>query len=116
MENEAGSGMHINMSCSDESKLPNAIAGILAHIEEITYYLNHTEQSYNRLGEFKAPKYICWGYGNRSALIRVPASKSIKRIEIRSGDPECNPYIGMHPFRHAMRHSLPTKSYIIHFS
>lgn len=93
LENEAGSGMHINISCSDESKLPNAIAGILAHIEEITYYLNHSEQSYNRLGEFKAPKYICWGYGNRSVLIRVPASKSIKRIEIRSGDPECNPYI-----------------------
>ncbi len=89
----AGSGMHINISCSDESKLPNAVAGIISHIEEITYYLNHTENSYNRLGEFKAPKYICWGNGNRSALIRVPASKSMKRIEIRSGDPECNPYV-----------------------
>jgi len=93
LKNQAGSGMHINLSCSDESKLPNVLAGIMAHIEEITYYLNHTEASYDRLGEFKAPKYICWGHQNRSALVRVPASKEIKRIEIRSGDPECNPYL-----------------------
>lgn len=101
LENQAGSGMHINLSCSDEAKLPSALAGILKHISEITYYLNHTEESYNRLGCFKAPKYVCWGNGNRSALIRVPASKSIKRIEIRSGDPECNPYIVISLLIHA---------------
>ena len=101
LENEAGSGMHINFSCSDESKLPNALAGILKHISEITYYLNHTENSYNRLGNFKAPKYICWGNGNRSALIRVPASKAMNRIEVRSGDPECNPYVVISLLIHA---------------
>lgn len=101
LADQAGSGMHINISCSDESKLPSALAGILKHIEEITFYLNHTEDSYNRLGSFKAPKYICWGHGNRSSLIRVPASKSVKRIEIRSADPECNPYVAISLLIHA---------------
>lgn len=93
LEGQAGSGFHINVSLSDESKMPNAIAGILKHAEELTYFLNTTEESYNRLGEFKAPKYICWGNQNRSTMIRVPATKKIKRLEIRSADPECNPYI-----------------------
>lgn len=101
LENQAGSGMHINLSCSDSSKLPNIIAGILNHIEEITYYLNPTENSYNRLGECKAPKYICWGEQNRSALIRVPSTKQESRIEIRSSDPECNPYIAYTLLIHA---------------
>lgn len=93
LEGQAGSGFHINISLSDESKMPNAIAGILKHAEELTYFLNTTEESYNRLGECKAPKYICWGNQNRSTMIRVPATKKIKRLEIRSADPECNPYI-----------------------
>lgn len=93
LEGQAGSGFHINVSLSDESKMPNAIAGILKHAEELTYFLNTTEESYNRLGECKAPKYICWGNQNRSTMIRVPATKRIKRLEIRSADPECNPYI-----------------------
>lgn len=92
IQNQAGSGMHINFSLSDSSKLKNALAGILAHIAEITYYLNPTENSYKRLGEQKAPKFICWGQENRSTLIRIPATKEDKRLEIRSSDPECNPY------------------------
>lgn len=93
LEGQAGSGFHINVSLSDESKMPNAIAGILKHAEELTYFLNTTEESYNRLGECKAPKYICWGNQNRSTMIRVPATKKNKRLEIRSADPECNPYL-----------------------
>ena len=93
LQNEAGSGMHINFSISDSSKLPNALAGIMKHIAEITYYLNPTENSYNRLGERKAPKYISWGKENRSTLIRVPATKDDMRLELRSSDPECNPYL-----------------------
>lgn len=96
-----GSGMHINISCSDSAKNENIIAGILRHIAEITYYLNPTENSYNRLGELKAPKYICWGKENRSAILRVPASKEKPRIEIRSGDPSCNPYIAFTLLIHA---------------
>ena len=93
LENEAGSGFHINVSSSDQSKIPNIIAGILKHAEELTYYLNSTENSYNRLGECKAPKYICWGNQNRSTMIRVPATKKTARLELRSADPECNPYL-----------------------
>lgn len=98
---KAGSGMHINISCTDDSKMNNVLAGILKHIEEITYYLNPVENSYDRLGECKAPKYICWGKQNRSALIRVPAYKIMPRIEIRSSDPECNPYLAFSLLIHA---------------
>ena len=93
LEDLPGSGLHINISCQQKEKMPNIIAGILHRIEEITYFLNPVENSYDRLGECKAPKYICWGEENRSALIRLPASKLGKRLEIRSSDPECNPYI-----------------------
>lgn len=94
-----GSGMHINISYKNLRKedkvdyLPYMLGGILNHIEEMTYYLNPLEESYERLGEFKAPKYVCWGKENRSALVRVPSSKHDVRFEIRSSDPSCNPYL-----------------------
>ncbi len=94
-----GSGMHINISCFHEKDgdtteyMRYTLAGILSHIEEITLFLNPTENSYKRLGECKAPKYISWDYGNRSQLIRIPATKEEKRIELRSPDPEVNSYI-----------------------
>lgn len=96
-----GSGMHINISCNDTGKNEQILAGILSHIEEITYFLNPTENSYNRLGEAKAPRFICWGNENRSALIRVPASRDKTRLEIRSPDPSCNPYIAFTLLIHA---------------
>ncbi len=95
---KAGSGMHINVSCrslkpgNKTDYMPFILGGLLKHIEEITYYLNPTENSYERLGECKAPKFICWGKENRSALIRLPSSKEA-RFEIRSPDPGCNPYL-----------------------
>ena len=98
---KAGSGMHINISCSDSSKNGQILAGILKHIEEITYFLNPTEDSYNRLGELKAPKFICWGNENRSALIRVTTGKNKTRLEIRSPDPGCNQYIAFTLLIHA---------------
>lgn len=100
LQDKSGSGMHINISCSDNSKTENILAGILKHIEEITYFLNPTENSYQRLGESKAPKFICWGRENRSALLRIPSDKT-PRIEIRSPDPTCNPYIAFTLLIHA---------------
>ena len=100
IQDKPGCGMHINISCSDSSKTENIMAGILKHIEEITYYLNPTENSYQRLGESKAPKFICWGRENRTALLRIPADKN-PRIEIRSPDPTCNPYIAFTLLIHA---------------
>ena len=101
ISDKPGNGMHINLSyvCSDGSQdsslLPFILGGILKHIEEITYYLNPTQRSYARLGSSKAPKYIAWGQGNRSALIRLPSGKTSWRLELRSPDPLCNPYIAL---------------------
>ena len=95
IQDKAGSGFHINISCSDVSKKQNVLAGILKHAQELTYYMNCTEASYDRLGSCKAPKYIAWGRENRSTFIRVPAitSDDASRMEIRTPDSECNPYI-----------------------
>jgi glutamine synthetase len=116
-----GSGMHTHMSLFEGdrnvfyepgaefqlSKLGRAfIAGLLRHAAEITAVCNQWVNSYKRLwgaaertagagGE--APAYICWGHNNRSALIRVPMYKPHKgnatRVEFRSVDSACNPYL-----------------------
>jgi glutamine synthetase len=113
-----GSGMHTHMSLfegdqnafhdsSDEyhlSKVAKAfIAGLLVHAREITAVTNQWVNSYKRLITGRgypvpeAPTYVCWGRHNRSALIRVPMYKPRKeqstRIEFRSPDPACNPYL-----------------------
>jgi len=102
ISNQAGNGMHINISYrpvagnsrkDTENLLPNILGGILKHIEEITYFLNPADNSYNRLGASKAPEYISWGKENRSTLIRVPSSSGTKRLELRSPDPLCNTYL-----------------------
>ena len=95
LADKPGSGFHINISCSDSSKKRNVLAGILKHAEELTYYMNPSEQSYDRLGTGKAPRYIAWGYENRSTFIRVPAitSDDASRIEIRTPDSGCNVYL-----------------------
>lgn len=97
LESECGSGLHINISVKSENGadvMPSFMAGILEHIKELTFFLNPDEQSYRRLGEKKAPKYISWSPENRSQLIRIPAAKGeYRRIELRSPDPLANPYI-----------------------
>lgn len=76
------------------------IAGILAYAPEYTLVTNPTVNSYKRLvpnGE--VPIYATWGAKNRSAFVRVPTYKPGKhlsrRIELRSPDPTCNPYLTM---------------------
>ena len=74
------------------------IAGILKHIKEITLVLNQWVNSYKRLVPgYEAPVYLCWARRNRSSLVRVPLYKPGKekatRIELRSPDPACNPYL-----------------------
>ena len=108
-----GSGMHTHISLfegdtnafydpDDEFHLsPVAkgfIAGLLAHAREITAVTNQWVNSYKRLVVgFEAPVYVAWARNNRSALVRVPGSKrgkeSSTRIEFRSPDPACNPYL-----------------------
>ena len=96
LQNKSGNGMHINISIkSDDGKdyQDMFMAGIMHHIKGITAFLNPTEESYERLGGRKAPKYISWSHENRSQLIRIPASRQGKRFELRSADPSANPYI-----------------------
>ncbi|MCM8760263.1 MAG: glutamine synthetase family protein, partial [Candidatus Omnitrophica bacterium] len=74
------------------------IAGIMKHAREITLVCNQWVNSYKRLVVgYEAPVYICWASRNRSALIRVPMYQPGKekstRIEFRSPDPACNPYL-----------------------
>lgn len=110
---ENGSGMHVHQSlfngkrnafydAGDKyhlSKIGKSyIAGILKHAREITAVLNQWVNSYKRLVPgYEAPVYISWARRNRSALIRVPMYKPGKekatRIEFRSPDPACNPYL-----------------------
>jgi glutamine synthetase len=74
------------------------IAGILRHASEISVVTNQWVNSYKRMmfGS-EAPSYICWGHNNRSAMIRVPMYKPNKgqstRIELRTIDAACNPYL-----------------------
>ncbi len=108
-----GSGMHTHQSLfkgnknaffdpKDEfhlSKLAKSyIAGILKHSKEITSITSQWVNSYKRLVPgYEAPVYISWARRNRSALVRVPMYKPGKekatRIEFRSPDPACNPYL-----------------------
>ncbi len=74
------------------------IAGILKHAPEITAFANQWVNSYKRLVPgYEAPVYVAWARRNRSALVRVPLYKPGKekatRIELRSPDPACNPYL-----------------------
>ncbi|MDO8986926.1 MAG: glutamine synthetase family protein [Coriobacteriia bacterium] len=113
MYGEAGSGMHVHQSLfkgdsnafydpSDEFHLSaiakSYIAGLLHHAPAFTAITNQWVNSYKRLvSGYEAPVHICWAHRNRSALVRVPMYKPGKekatRIELRSPDPACNPYL-----------------------
>ncbi|MFH0941615.1 MAG: glutamine synthetase family protein, partial [Chloroflexota bacterium] len=108
-----GSGMHVHQSLVKEdrnaffdpkdkyhlSKLAKSyIAGLLKHAPEITAITSQWVNSYKRLVPgYEAPVYISWARRNRSDLIRVPEYRPGKekatRIEYRSPDPACNPYL-----------------------
>ena len=102
---QPGNGMHINISARSRDGrdvMPQVIAGILAHIAEMTVFFNTTESSYQRFGSSKAPRYISWSSENRSQLIRIPAAKGeYRRAELRSPDPLCNPYLAFALLIHA---------------
>lgn len=107
LAHEHGSALSISLSIkkggknifgSDPSNITNEgkcfISGILGRIREITAFLNSTTNSYKRFGIGYAPKYVDWSFENRAQLIRIPkAVGTASRIEIRSADACCNPYI-----------------------
>jgi glutamine synthetase len=113
IEGAFGSGMHTHLSLFEgdvnafhdpgdgfglSAVGRSFIAGLLAHAREITAITNPTVNSYKRLiAGYEAPVHICWARNNESALVRVPLPKKGKesstRIEFRSPDPACNPYL-----------------------
>lgn len=105
LEGAPGNGFHINLSmqpAQTDSVFGSMIAGILAHIEEMTVFLNPTENSFLRLGRQKAPAYVSWSKENRSQLVRIPAAEGeFRRLELRSPDPAANPYLAFALMIHA---------------
>ena len=113
LEGVQGSGMHTHLSLFGEdgnafhdpsgayglSKVAHGfIAGLLVHAPEITAVTNQWVNSYKRLVHgYEAPTWVTWARNNRSALVRIPVTKpgkaSSTRIEFRSPDPACNPYL-----------------------
>ena len=92
-----GSALHITMSVhakSGEQVTDCAIAGMLDHIAAMTVFLNPTDNSYQRFGRLKAPKYITWSSKNRAQLIAATLTKNGNPcLQLRSPDPEANPYL-----------------------
>ena len=106
----SGSGMHTNMSLFKNGKnvfydpdgerglskeAYSFIAGLLRHVKGMAAITNPLVNSYKRLVPgYEAPCYLAWSASNRSALIRIPASRGQStRVELRSPDPCCNPYL-----------------------
>ncbi len=110
---ENGSGMHVHQSLfkggqnifHDSSEKYHIseigrryLAGLLYHVKEFCLVTNQWVNSYKRLVPgYEAPCYISWGRRNRSSLIRVPmyqlGKEKATRVELRSPDPACNPYL-----------------------
>lgn len=107
IQQASGSGLHINLSalkdgknafCEGGEMSPVAkqfLAGVLRHAREFTALTNPLVNSYKRLAAgMGAPRSLSWGTQNRSALVRVPAVGDEQiRLELRSPDPACNPYL-----------------------
>lgn len=107
-----GSGMHTHQSLfkGDENvfydpdgpyelskECLSYIAGLIEHAPAFTAITNQTVNSYKRLVPgYEAPVYIAWSQRNRSPLIRIPARRGLgTRVELRSPDPSCNPYLAL---------------------
>ena len=108
-----GSGMHLNMSLFKggknafyDAKNPDEmsatarffLAGLLKHSAELTLFTNQWINSYKRLVPgFEAPTRATWAMRSRDDLVRVPSFKpgreSSRRVEYRSPDAACNPYL-----------------------
>ena len=108
-----GSGMHVHQSLfkgernafydpADKYHISKTakffIAGLLKHASELTAITNQWINSYKRLVPgYEAPVYLSWARRNRSDLIRVPEYRpgrvNSTRVELRSPDPACNPYL-----------------------
>ncbi len=108
LPDQAGSGLHINISISmdgqnlfegdiaPESIAGSFMAGVLAHSRALTVFTNPLPNSYLRFGCDEAPRFVSWSRQNRSQLVRIPVAHGEScRMELRSPDPACNPYLAI---------------------
>jgi glutamine synthetase len=109
LESLAGSGVHVYFTVKhetpetplEEEELDEetlfAIGGLLEHAPAFTAICNPTVNSYKRLvAAWDAPVYTVWSYRSANSLVRVPSPVgSQPRVEVRSADPSCNPYLAM---------------------
>lgn len=97
-EDRAGSGLHVELTLAPDAEddtVLYAVGGLLAHAAAITAICNSTINSYKRLvAAWDAPIYTVWSERSANALVRVPAIAQ-RRIEMRSPDPACNPYLAI---------------------
>ena len=114
LPDNSGNGLHIHLSIAQGGKnlfqtgkthsaaAESFMQGILKRVPDITAFLNPLTNSYRRLGSFGAPRTVTWSHQNRAQLIRVPASTGdYNRMELRSADPACNPYLSFALLLHA---------------
>ena len=108
----SGSGGHLHISLWDRESGGNAfldarsedglsaaahsfIEGMLAHAPAIMPLVNPTPNCYHRVKPYTfAPSNVSWGYQDRSAMVRVKASRDDRtHIEMRAGSAAANPYL-----------------------
>ena len=109
-ESLAGSGLHVyfvlpaEVAADDEEPDGElgqdalyAIGGLLTHAPAFTAVCNPTVNSYKRLvAAWDAPIYTVWSHHSANSLVRVPPqAPGQRRLEVRSADPSCNPYLAM---------------------
>lgn len=110
---QAGTGMHTNISVSDEKGnnlfydsndsmqlsllCKKWISSVIYHCRALALLTNPTVNSYKRLvSGYEAPIYACWSEANRSSLIRIPSARgNATRVELRNVDGTANPYLAM---------------------
>lgn len=104
LRSDCGNGMHISFNIFPDSdfleeraansgdELKSAAAGIMEHIRDFTLFTNSNVNSYERLGEFTAPRDILWASAEGSQLIRMAPDSEDTSVELRAADCVCNPY------------------------
>lgn len=99
LADRAGSGLHADFRLAesgDEETALYVVGGLLAHAPATTAICNPTVNSYKRLvAAWDAPIYTVWSERSANALVRVPPGHAPPRIEMRSPDPACNPYLAL---------------------
>jgi glutamine synthetase len=108
-EDRAGSGLHVELTLAPDAQddtVLYAVGGLLAHAAATTAICNSTINSYKRLvAAWDAPIYTVWSERSANALVRVPAIAQ-RRIEMRSPDPACNPYLALAALIGAATHGV----------